>query len=80
LGLVSPNRAVIGYDRPDMLLHRRLSVKLATPFGRREIRNLKEQFPDKVHEIEGAVRDYLKAEGLGNETEFIGRLKREYGL
>jgi hypothetical protein len=63
-----------------MLLHRRLSVKLATPFGRREIRNLKEQFPDRVHEIDGAVRDYLKADGPGNEMEFIGRLKREYGV
>jgi hypothetical protein len=41
---------------------------------------LKEQFPDRVHEIDGAVRDYLKADGPGNEMEFIGRLKREYGV
>ena len=63
-----------------MLSHIRPSVRLATPAGRREIRNLKEQFPDKVHKIDGAVRDYLNAEGLGNETEFIRRLKREYGV
>jgi hypothetical protein len=41
---------------------------------------LKEQFPDKANEIDGAVRDYLKAEGPGNEAEFIGRLKRAYGV
>jgi hypothetical protein len=80
LELVSQNSGAIRYDRPDMLLRTRLSVKLATPFGRREIRNLKEQFPDKANEIEGAVRDYLKAEGPGNEAEFICRLKREYGV
>ena len=78
--MVSKNPVIIGYDRPDMPLRTRLSVRLATPFGRREIRNLKEQFPDKVHEIDGVVRDYLKAEGPGNEAEFIGRLKREYGV
>lgn len=63
-----------------MLLRTRLAVRLATPFGRREIRSLKEQFPDKVHEIDGAVRHYLDSEGPGNEAEFISRLKREYGL
>jgi|UPI00036A37E6 hypothetical protein len=78
--MVSQNLVGIRYDRPDMLLRTRLSVRLATPFGRREIRNLKEQFPDKANEIDGAVRDYLKAEGPGNEAEFIGRLKRAYGV
>jgi hypothetical protein len=78
--MVSQNLVGIRYDRPDMLLRTQLSVRLATPFGRREIRNLKEQLPDKANEIDGAVRDYLKAEGPGNEAEFIGRLKRAYGV